>query len=184
MISNRCRYGSFGVGNARSQRTCRQCSLAQAALSVWSRIGRRGRQAMRWQCDRLLARAHSSMAVAAGGGCVGGGGVLWRWWWWRSFFFALLLWWVELRVVVAIWDDATAIGVKVFPQGRALGRALTWRADGNYVHTLPEAMFCNGLLQMNDHLLYSSLCSPLAVCCHQPRNSLLHPPSPCIIWGC
>lgn len=37
----------------KSQRACRQCSLAQAALSVWSRIGWMGRRAMRWRAGSV-----------------------------------------------------------------------------------------------------------------------------------
>lgn len=115
--------------------------------------------AWRWQQGEVV----SAGRWCAGGG--GGGGA--------SSSSELLLWWVELRVVVAIWDDATAIGVKVFLGLFPLGRELTWRTEGNYVQTLPEALIYIDLLQMDNGLLYSSLYSPLAVCCHPPRDSLL-----------
>ena len=54
---------------AKSQRVYGQCSLAQAALSVWSRLG------WKWQAGHALAVVEgSSRCSQCHGGAVGGGG--------------------------------------------------------------------------------------------------------------
>jgi len=83
---------------------------------------------MRWRCWRILAHAHSAMAerrqvvvvvvvvvavvvvavVNVGGYCAGGGGV--------SSFFLFVIFFAggaPNGALVAIWEDASAIGVKV-----------------------------------------------------------------------
>ena len=78
---------------AKSQRVYGQCSLAQAALSVWSRLG------WNWQAGHALAVLEDSSTRsqchggAAGGGGGGSGGCGWvlRWRRWCLFLFRDLL---------------------------------------------------------------------------------------------
>lgn len=100
---------------AKSQRASGQCSLAQAALSVWSGRG------WKWHAGHALAVLEdSSTRSQCHGGAVGGGGesgwvLRWRRWclFFRFFVIFFFAGGAPNAGLVAIWEDASAIGVKV-----------------------------------------------------------------------
>ena len=104
---------------AKSQRVYGQCSLAQAALSVWSRLG------WNWQAGHALAvvedsstrsQCHGGAVEGGGGGDSGECGRVLRWRRWCLFFLFFVIFFAggaPNAGLVAIWEDASAIGVKV-----------------------------------------------------------------------
>jgi hypothetical protein len=130
---------------AKSQRASRQCSLAQAALSVWLRLG------WKWQAGHALAvLAGSSTRSQCHGGAVGGGGesgwCAWalRWRRWCFFLFFVIFFFAggaPNAGLVAIWEDASAIGVKVCVfQDRAPTHVAGRWMDGIYTLMLQDAV--------------------------------------------
>lgn len=95
---------------------------------------------------------------------------------------------VELRVLVAIWDLESAIGVKVcFKAGRVVHTRSHVAACGWYIRYLQVLPVAGGLLQTEDELPrelhHTSLQSPPAVCCRPSTRTSLLPAKPTSFLG-
>lgn len=168
---------------AKSQKTPGQCSLAQAALYVWSRLG------WKWQAGHALAVSEDSSTRsqchggAAGGGGGGGGsgecGWVLRWRRWCLFLFRdllLLCGWSSECWLVAIWEDASAIGVKV-----CVSRPCSYSRGRRMVYTVYclRVTVTTTMLQRDFKQLRERSHSPPAPCAalSTDSSSLLRPPS-------
>jgi hypothetical protein len=141
---------------------------------------------MRWRNWRVLVHAHNAMAerwevvvnrVGVRGRCAGGGGDS------SSLRDLLLCGWSSECWLVAIWEDASAIGVKVCVfQDRAPTHVAGRWMDGIYTLMLQDAVTTT-LLQRQSKQLRELSFTARAVCCSRPTAAFCARQAIHHFWG-